>query len=322
MAAREHLLSLGEQRIVVLGARGMFASDFVPRLRQHSNRILLTDIRADASQNIAHLDITSTSALDDYFAAQRPDWVVNCAAYTAVDLAEKEYDKAFLINTQAAANLAHATKRCGAKLLHISTDYVFGSPTLGFSGETQTRLPIAEDHLPAPCGVYGHSKWFGEQLVREINPTKSLIVRTSWLHGIYGPNFIDTMIRLGRERPVLKVVNDQIGSPTWTGWLAEVLIKLMERDVRGVYHASSRGNISWYDFAREIFRQKNMAVEVQTQTTEELNRPAPRPAYSVFDVSKLERTLGETCISWQDCVRHHLAAQAFQASQGSEAAIN
>jgi len=281
----------------------MLAGDLVPQLREAGAKLCLTDQRSGSRDglNIEALDITDRSALKERIGSFGPEWIVNCAAYTQVDKAETDYNTAFEVNAAAVEGLARCAKETNAMLLHVSTDYVFGAGT--------AKIPLSETDTPKPCGIYGHSKRYGEDLLLNILPDHSLLIRTSWLHGIHGPNFVDTMLNLSKEKTSLKVVNDQFGSPTWTGWLATVIVKLIIRNAKGIYHASSRGNITWFDFAKEIFRQAHVAMEVLPQTTEELNRPAPRPPFSVLDVSKLERLLGEVCISWQDCVAKHLTAR-------------
>jgi dTDP-4-dehydrorhamnose reductase len=303
-------MSLEKQKVLLTGAAGMLAGDLIPLLRQQGAELSLFDIRetAAAGESIRMLDITDAAAVRDVFQQIRPNWVVNCAAYTAVDKAETEYDKAFAINASALEHLALCARQSHATVLHLSTDYVFG----GAGGGHKAGTPFAEEDAAAPCGIYGQSKRFGEDLLRWASEGEFLLVRTSWLHGIHGPNFVDTMLRVGKEQSMLKVVNDQIGSPTWTGWLAHVLLRLMERDARGVFHASSHGGISWYEFAREIFHQASMSVDVRPQTTAELDRPAPRPPYSVFQLGKLERFLGEACISWKECVTQHLLARGIE----------
>lgn len=313
--SRERLLDLSERRVLIFGARGMLAADLIPRARQRFAEVLLSDIRSDEATGVIGADISEPGQVRDFLNQVRPDVVINCAAYTAVDKAETEYSLAFAVNAEAVGHIARAAKDIGALMVHISTDYVFGGRPRG----RELREPYREDDVLAPCGIYGQSKRYGEDLLQHILPNQSLLVRTSWLHGVHGPNFIDTMLRIGSERSSLKVVNDQFGSPTWTGWLSDTLIRMLQREARGVFHASSRGGISWFDFAREIFRQSGMPIEVLPQTTEELNRPAPRPAYSVLDVTKLERLLGEVCMSWQDCVRHHLAARGVRGGAATHA---
>ena len=158
-----------------------------------------------------------------------------------------------------------------------------------------------------PCGVYGHSKRFGDELVSRILPNHSLIIRTSWLHGVHGPNFIDSILRFAKQREEIRVVNDQTGSPTWSSWLAEIMLALLMKDARGVFNATSRGDITWFDFATEIVRLAGLQTRVLPQTTEELNRPAPRPVYSTLELSKLEAFLGKPCIDWKEGVAAHMA---------------
>lgn len=300
------------QRVLVLGAGGMLAGDVVPQLRARKAELFLADIRPGNRQNIEIVaaDLTNVKATQKLVADTKPNWIVNCAAYTAVDQQEGSYDLAFAVNSQGPFHLAEAAGKHGAKLLHLSTDYVFGR--LGNNG----KQPWKEDDEVHPCGIYGHSKFYGEELVRRVLPDDHLIVRTAWLHGLEGANFVHTMLRIGREQGKVKVVDDQIGSPTWAWWLGQVLIDLMERDARGTFHATSRGNISWFDFAREIFDQAGIQVELARQTTEELRRPAPRPSYSTLALEKLEAFLGRPCQTWQEGVKGHLALVRDSAVDG------
>jgi len=293
-------------KIYLTGARGMLAGDLVPALVQAGAELRLSDLVAGsrAGLEIAEIDLTNAEQVRADIRSFSPQWVVNCAAYTQVDKAETDYTTAFSVNASAVETLARSAQECRAFMLHVSTDYVFGGrKTVG------APHPIAETEPPAPCGIYGHSKHLGERLLMNILPEQFLLVRTSWLHGVHGPNFIDTMLKLSRERQSLKVVSDQRGSPTWTGWLSSVLVRLMEMNSRGIFHASSRGGITWFEFAKEIFHQAHIPMEVLPQTTEELARPAPRPAYSVLELAKLEHVLGEVSISWQDGIAKHLAAK-------------
>ena len=293
-------------KIFITGAAGMLAADLISRLVEKRAQLILTDV-SESSRNGLHisaLDITSYRELEEALGDTRPAWIVNCAAYTAVDRAENERETAFCVNGHGAGNLARAAESLGIRLLHISTDYVFG----GAGADPLRRTPYREDDVPDPCGVYGQSKRLGEEQVVAALAEEALIVRTSWLHGVHGPNFIRTILRLTSEKKEIRVVDDQIGSPTWTGWLSDVMIELMEKDARGVFHASSHGDISWFDFAEEIVRQTQRETTVLRQTTAELNRPAPRPAYSTLDVGKLELMLGRGCPRWQESVMAHLEA--------------
>ncbi len=299
-------MTLRGKTILVTGAAGMLGRDLAPLLEDAGTRPLLTDNRTpgDAGPSISRLDITDQEAVKDIVQHERPDWIVNCAAYTNVDQAETDYQTAFQVNAFGPARLAAALRESGGKLLHISSDYVFGG---GRQPDAASRNPWCEDSPLLPCGIYGHSKCFGDQLaLGTLAPHAALIVRTSWLHGRYGPNFLDTMLRLAKEQKEIRVVDDQIGSPTWTRWLAETLIKLMQHDASGVYHAASRGDVSWFMYAGEIFRQAGLAAELKPWSSAELNRPAPRPPYSTLAVKKLERLLGTPCPDWKDDIRGHL----------------
>ena len=289
-------IDLENKKILVTGASGMLGTDLLSLLRDSKAQVLATSIN-DA--NFIDLDITKAEDVKKTVHEFKPDWIINCAAHTAVDKAEEEEELAELINATGVKNLAEAQKEINGSLLHISTDYVFGN-------EKDANEPFTEEHPVAPLGVYGKTKYLGEQYLKEILPEEHIVVRTSWLHGVHGPNFLATMLRLGRELEELKVVNDQIGSPTYALWLAEVMLKLVSKDVRGTFHASSRGGISWYDFAKEIFEQAQIEVNLESQTTQESGRLAPRPAYSTFDVSKLETALGQQCPNWKTGIREHL----------------
>lgn len=258
------------------------------------------------SPEIAPLDICDQREVESFFEKHQPDCLINCAAYTAVDKAETEADLAYLVNETGVKNLALSAKKTGARLVHFSTDYVFGGE--GQTGAQSERHAFLESDAVSACGVYGASKLAGEVSVLDTLPDSSLIIRTSWLHGNTGPNFIDTMLRLARERDVIKVVNDQFGSPTYTRWLADTTVQLIENAANGVFHASSEGAISWFDFAKEVFSQEGIQVDLQTQSTEESGRPAPRPAWSVLSKNKLIETLGhQSCPGWKEMISMHLA---------------
>jgi len=235
--------------------------------------------------------------------------VINCAAYTNVDGAERDIAGAMRINRDGALYAAQAAKDCGARMIHVSTDYVF---------DGKLRRPLREEDPTAPLGVYGQSKLEGEEKIRGMTGLCSSIVRTSWLHGRSGKNFVQTMLRLFAEQPVIKVVNDQFGSPTWTGWLADVLLDLSRMDVHGVLHATCSGETNWYDFTQEILRLVRDQVPtlkvsaIEPQTTAQAARLAQRPAYSVLDCGKLEGLLGRKAMSWQDGLRNHLLELGFK----------
>ena len=302
------------KRILLTGALGMLGRELAPVLKKAGYELLLTDCREfSAEEQMAYplntLDITDCVAVGQLLKQYKPEWVVNCAAYTNVDRAETDYDAAFAVNSIGPANLAQAAKLHGSVVLHISTDYVYGGNSFsspGLKADT-AGMPWRETSVLAPCGIYGHSKRLGDELLQYIIPQSHLILRTSWLHGIYGPNFINSMLRLAKQKPELRVVSDQIGSPTWSYWLAQIVQQMIERNARGIFNASSRGNISWFDFAAEVFRQAGLKVKLCPQTSAELGRPAPRPFYSTLDVSKLESFLGISCPDWQTDISGHLA---------------
>ncbi|MDA0317074.1 MAG: dTDP-4-dehydrorhamnose reductase [Bacteroidetes bacterium] len=246
-------------------------------------------------QDLPELDITNIQQLVSYFSKNELDYCINCAAYTAVDLAEEQSDLAYAVNADGPKNLAEACKKHQVKLLHISTDFVF-------DGKKQT--PYIETDMPNPLGVYGKSKWQGERNIQEIMEDY-FILRTSWLYSEYGNNFMKTMLKLSETRDEINVVSDQIGSPTYAGDLAEVLIKIVLSSSTnyGVYHYSNSGTISWYDFAVEIFTQFGKKIEVKPITTKDYPTAAKRPKFSVLDTTKIENNFDCTLKDWQGSLK-------------------
>ena len=242
-------------------------------------------------QDLPALDITNKQQLESYFSKNELDYCINCAAYTAVDLAEEQSDLAYAVNAEGPKNLAEICKKYQVKLLHISTDFVF-------DGKKQT--PYIETDMPNPLGVYGVSKWQGERYIQEVMEDY-FIIRTSWLYSEYGNNFMKTMLRLSETRDEISVVSDQIGAPTYAGDLAEVLIKIILSSPPnyGVYHYSNSGTISWYDFAVEIFKQFGKKIEVKPIKTKDYPTAAKRPKYSVLDTTKIENNFNCTIKDWQ-----------------------
>src|ERR687895_1008940 len=234
-------------------------------------------------------DITDRDRLLSWADAFRPDVVVNCAAFTRVDDCETETQRAFAVNGEAVAHAADAASRAGAALVHVSTDYVF---------DGEAREPYREDAPTAPRSVYGRSKLEGER--RALAYERSLVVRTSWLFGPGGPNFVATMVRLIEDgRLPLRVVRDQEGCPTYTPFLAAALLDLAHLGATGIVHYRNREPVSWYAFASEIARLWSGTAEVVPVTTAEFPRPAPRPAYSVLDVTRFEETAGRRVEAWE-----------------------
>lgn len=216
-------------------------------------------------------DITNGDAVHDFFDAHRPDCVVHTAAMTAVDDCETNADEAMRVNGEGSANVAAAAARAGARLVAISTDYVF---------DGLLDRPYHEDDTPAPRTVYGRSKLAGEAAIRRLCPDAA-ILRTAWLYGPGGPSFVHTMLRLGREDgPPVRVVNDQVGNPTSTDALTGLIKQFVERHEPGVFHATCEGEATWYDFASEIFALKGFTRAVVPCSSSEYPRPAPRPANS------------------------------------------
>jgi dTDP-4-dehydrorhamnose reductase len=245
------------------------------------------------------LAIQDAAEVERAFALLRPQFVINCAAYTAVDMAETEKEEALAVNATAVGLLAAAAKKFGARFIHISTDYVF-------DGESETPLP--ENHPVAPVNFYGESKWQGEQLALQQNES-SLIIRTSWVYSYYGKNFVKTMLRLMAERESLNVVADQYGSPTYAADLAKAILHIIESGhwQPGIYHFSNEGVISWAQFAQEIGRQVKSDCRVHFITTDQYPTPAKRPRYSVLDKTKIALTYGVILRPWKESLQECLA---------------
>ncbi|MBD9409174.1 dTDP-4-dehydrorhamnose reductase [Stutzerimonas stutzeri] len=287
-------------RILVCGAGGQVGRELVERASRFG-----LDVLAPAR---AQLDIAKPEQVADAM-RQRPELIINAAAYTHVDNAESHGEQAYAVNRDGPRHLAEAAKHAGVPLFHISTDYVF-------SGEA-TR-PYTESDETGPTGVYGASKLAGEEAIRSCLPAH-LILRTSWVYGVHGHNFVKTMLRLARQRDALGVVSDQIGCPTQAGSIASVLLELARRYADGaelawgVYHYSGAPACSWYDFAVEIFRQGEAAgliarqPEVSPIMTAQYPTPARRPAWSVLDCSRFEAAFGLAPHRWQEDLADVLA---------------
>jgi dTDP-4-dehydrorhamnose reductase len=258
--------------------------------------------------DLPELDITDTTAVDQlldrlYGEPGSLDAIVNCAAWTDVDGAEEKREAAHAVNADGAGNLARSAARIGVPLLHISTDYVFdGLAPLDEAGRPR---PYVESDPTGPRSVYGSTKLDGERQVLGASRAHC-VVRTAWLYGVDGPNFVATMLRLAGERDAVQVVDDQIGSPTWSGHLAPAILGLLEREVSGLVHLTGAGEVSWNGFAKEIFRQAEVNCEVEPASSEQMARPAPRPAYSVLE-SEREDVLPMP--PWQDGLAGYLAAR-------------
>jgi dTDP-4-dehydrorhamnose reductase len=256
-------------RWLVTGAGGMLGHDLVEELQRRGEHVTGLDHSA--------LDITQQGPVDRAFAVHRPEVIVNCAAYTAVDDAEDDEARALRVNGDGPRLLARACAAHDARLIHVSTDYVF-------AGDAHTPYP--EDHPPTPRTAYGRTKLAGERAVRDELPAASAIVRTAWLYGVHGRSFVRTMIELEARRDTVDVVDDQRGQPTWTADVAARIADLGPRvgpDANGVFHATSSGEATWYDLAREVFHLLGADPDrVRPVSGEAFPRPARRPAYSVL----------------------------------------
>lgn len=248
------------------------------------------------------LDITNQNNIKQIFEHFNPNYCINTAAYTAVDKAESEREKAHLINGVGAKNLAEVCKEFDTILLHISTDFVF---------DGTKDSPYSEEDVPNPTGVYGQTKLDGEKAIQEIWQ-KHFIIRTSWVYSQFGNNFMKTMLRLASERDKLSVVNDQIGTPTNAVDLAEVLVKIIHSPITnhpspnlfGIYNFSNEGQCSWYDFAKKIFEYNNIKINVEPIPTTSFPTPARRPAYSVLNKTKLKNTFGVEVKHWEESLKN------------------
>ena len=270
--------------ILVVGCKGMLGQELMGVFGSSARGV-----------DVEEIDITDLSSVQRVLVTLKPTVVVNAAAYTDVDGCQTHAEQAMQVNGEGVAHLAMVSKEIGAKLVQVSTDYIF---------DGKKGSPYLEDDLCAPLSVYGESKLAGE-MNTWFNPDH-LIVRTQWLYGHAGKNFVETMLRLAGERDELTVVDDQVGSPTWTRDLALAIKALIEKGCSGTYHAANAGFVSWNGFAKEIFRLAGLDVTVKPMTTAELDRPAPRPLYSTLDCTKLAHDTGFTPQPWQEALKRYL----------------
>jgi dTDP-4-dehydrorhamnose reductase len=275
-------------RVLITGAAGMLGQDLVGA-SVDAGHVLAALPRAD-------LDIADPVAVESAVRGARPDVVFNCAAYTNVDGCETNVETALAVNGEGAGNVARAAAGAGAWIVHVSSDYVF---------DGAKREPYVESDAPAPLSQYGRSKLAGERAVAEGAPNGHTIVRSSWLFGAHGPCFPSTILRLAGERDQLSVVDDQVGCPTFTAHLAEALLALGAERPVGVVHVAAAGQCSWYEFAEAIVEAAGVACEVRPGRTEDLGRPAARPAYSVL---RSERAGAPSLPDWRDGLAGFIAA--------------
>jgi len=260
------------KNILVTGANGMFGQDFAILLEKSGFNPVKTDVH--------NMDITDENAIRSFVKANPCDVIVHAAAYTNVDGAESDPETAFLINKTGSENLAKISAEMGIPIVYLSTDYVF---------DGTKNTPYLPQDKTNPINTYGASKLAGEQAIMQYNP-RHYICRTSWLYGHKGKNFVETMIKLSKEKTELNVVNDQKGCPTWTVDLGNAIINLLKEEKGyGIYHTCGTGNTTWYDFANTIFDLMQINIQVKPVTSDEFPRPAKRPAYSVMNNNGLLR---------------------------------
>jgi dTDP-4-dehydrorhamnose reductase len=281
-------------KLLVTGAAGMLGRDVLLAAGNAGHDVV--------GYGRAELDVTKPGTIARRFELERPDVVINCAAWTDVDGAEEAEEAAFAINGSGAGHLAAAAEEIEARILHVSTDYVFD----GGKG-----APYVESDQPAPLSAYGRTKLAGEEAVAAANK-RHFIVRSAGLYGLGGRNFVDTMLRLAERQNEVTVVRDQIGSPTYTWHLAYGIVRLIEGIEYGIHHMAAAGQCSWYEFAREIFEQTKVECKVLSITSEEFGAAAPRPAFSAL-VSQREHAI--RLPSWQDGLAGYLAQRQAEATE-------
>jgi len=278
--------------LLVIGAKGMLGRDLMGLLRSSHphDEIIGWDIE----------DVDIQKEEDTVFKVEklRPHLVINLAAYTDVDGCESNEEKALAVNAEGAKHVALAALRCRAKMVYLSTDYVF---------DGKKKEPYLESDPSHPLSVYGHSKWKGEQYVQEL-VRDFLIIRTQWLYGRYGKNFVNSILRQASEKKALSIVNDQIGSPTYTADLARAISALIQFDARGIFHAANSDLCTWYTFGQAILKLSGMnKVRVIPISSKELARPAVRPSYSVLNCQKLKKETGLTLRPWSEALKEYLS---------------
>jgi dTDP-4-dehydrorhamnose reductase len=289
-------------RILVTGKNG--------QLGRSIQKIVDTDTKIDNNQNSndfifvgrEELDLSSESSISHYFDNNdKFDIIINCAAYTQVDKAEQEVELANQVNHLAVKQLASIANKQQAKLMHISTDYVF---------DGESDKPYVETDKTSPINAYGKTKLAGEKALQEAMPDNAIIIRTSWVYSEFGNNFVKTMLRLGKERNELNVVSDQIGSPTYATDLAGVILEIIkskefreENQTTQIYHYSNKGEISWYEFAKEIFKIEEVDCKVSPITTEQYPTPANRPRNSLIDSNKIMQLFDINTPFWKDSLK-------------------
>ena len=283
--------------ILVTGGNGQLGMCLRDRAK---GSFVFTDVVDIPEVETIHLDITDLEAIRSLVKTGHIEAIVNCAAYTNVEAAESNQELAELLNAKAVENLAIAMKEVDGLLIHISTDYVFGKEPY--------NTPCKEDQKGTPTGVYGLTKLHGEEAILRTG-VRYVILRTAWLYSEYGRNFVKTMIKLTAEKPMLKVVFDQVGTPTYAGDLADAIITILTHPKEGIYHYSNEGVCSWFDFAKMIAEMAGQTgCDIQPCHSDEFPSPVKRPAYSVLDKTKIKETFGLSIPYWTDSLRRCLTA--------------
>lgn len=284
-------------RILITGGKGQLGCQIKSILERNSSDISKLDEKFNNCESrfidYDELDITNYNDVDAFIGSYKPDAIINCAAYTNVDGCERDSDAAFKVNSIGPRNLAAASEKYSVKLLHVSTDYVFNG---------EGTVPFREYDVPQPVSVYGKTKLLGEQYVRE-NCSRYFIVRTAWLYGEWGKNFVYTIMKVAKEKGHVDVVNDQRGNPTYAEDLAHHILKLVLSDEYGIYHCTGTGECSWYDFACKIVEYSGIDATVSPITSADLNRSAKRPAYSSLDNMMLRVTVGDEMRPWKEALK-------------------
>lgn len=275
-------------KVLVTGVKGQLGYDVVKELEKRGHQ----PIGVDRDE----MDLMDNDAIRTFIMELKPEAIIHCAAYTAVDKAEEEVETCYQINAESVKVISECAKELDVKLIYISTDYVFNGTKEGEYVETD---------IPNPINVYGASKLKGEQYVQTLLE-KYYIVRISWVFGVNGNNFIKTMRRLGSERDELNIINDQVGSPTYTSDLAPLLVDMMETDKYGIYHATNEGTCSWYEFANEIFKQSAIEVKTNPITTDQYPTTAARPMNSKMSKAKLKEAGFKYLPTWQEAITLYL----------------
>lgn len=272
--------------ILVTGSNGQLGSEIKELSGEYDYNYFFTDRDT--------LDISDEAALKNFIATRHIDTIINCAAYTAVDKAESEQELADSINHLAVKYLAQISKEKNIKLIHISTDYVF---------DGKNYKPYSETDKTNPNSIYGQTKLDGEKALQEINPTNSILIRTSWVYSNFGANFVKTMLRLGKDKEQLGVIFDQVGTPTYARDLAKTILEILpniENDTVEIYNYSNEGVLSWYDFAKEIMRMAKLDCKINPIESKEYPTPAVRPPYSLLNKSKIKKDFDIVIPYWKD----------------------